>query len=88
MPPSLGRVMKLLGNEVRAARRQERWKRRAAFVPMSTCSRLVLPSAGGYEVARRLRQIEGTGTNRLARPAGWDEDEDRKRSHENGTITW
>ncbi len=43
-----------------------------------------LPTLNGYEVARRIRALEGSPRKRLIALTGWGQEEDRRRSREAG----
>jgi len=43
-----------------------------------------LPGMDGYEVARRLRRLDGARSALLVAVTGYGQDEDRRRAHEAG----
>ncbi len=56
----------------------------ADFMPEVALLDLGLPVMDGYELARRLRALEGLQQLRLVAISGYGQETDRKRSHEAG----
>jgi len=69
---SMGRLLKLLGYEVRAALDgADALACAEGFRPDVALIDLSLPGLDGYTVARRLRHLEGTRDTRLIAISGW-----------------
>jgi signal transduction histidine kinase len=82
---SLATLLRLFGNEVQAAHdgasalaAAERFRPEVAILDIG------LPGMDGYELARRLRQLPGLGSLRLAALTGYGSEEDRRRSRDAG----
>lgn len=56
----------------------------ARFQPQVVVLDLGLPEVDGWELARRLRQIEGLGEVRIVALTGYGSERDRERSREAG----
>jgi PAS domain S-box-containing protein len=82
---SLGRMLRLMGNQVRTAHDgPSALEAAAAFIPDLVLLDIGLPGMDGHEVARRLRLLSGLQNAVLVAQTGWGQDEDRKRSREAG----
>jgi CheY-like chemotaxis protein len=75
----------MMGYDVRtAADGVEALEVAAAFRPEVVLLDLGLPRLSGYEVAQRLRGLEGCAGAFLVALTGWGQDQDRRRSREAG----
>jgi PAS domain S-box-containing protein len=82
---SLGRMLRLLGNEVRTAHDgPAAFDLAIDFIPEVILLDIGLPGMNGLEVARRLRQLPGLRDCLLIAQTGWGQDEDRRRTSEAG----
>lgn len=82
---SLGRLLELLGNEVRTANEGlQALSAAEAFRPHVLLLDIGMPNLNGYEVCRRIRE-QAWGQNAvLVAMTGWGQEEDRRQSHEAG----
>ena len=82
---SLGRLLRLMGNQVRTAHDgPSALETAASFIPDVVLLDIGLPGMDGHEVARRLRLLSGLQEAVLVAQTGWGQDEDRRRSREAG----
>jgi PAS domain S-box-containing protein len=82
---SLGKMLRLMGNQVRTAHDGLSALEAAAnFIPEVVLLDIGLPGMDGHEVARRLRLLSGLEEAVLVAQTGWGQDEDRRRSREAG----
>ena len=82
---SLGRMLQLMGNQVRTAHDGPSALAAAAdFIPEVVLLDIGLPGMDGHEVARRLRLLSGLQKAVLVAQTGWGQEEDRRRSREAG----
>src|SRR5262249_1937510 len=82
---SLGRLLRLKGNDIRTAHDGiEALEAAKAFRPDLVLLDIGLPKLNGYEVARRIRQHPWGRDMVLVALTGWGQDEDRRRSQEAG----
>jgi CheY-like chemotaxis protein len=82
---SVGRLLRVLGYDVRAARDgPEALSCAAAFLPDAALIDLSLPGMDGCDVARRLRALEATRATRLIAMTGWATRESASRTKEAG----
>ncbi|HEX3869584.1 MAG TPA: response regulator [Pirellulales bacterium] len=82
---SLGRLLRLLGNEVQSAYEgSEAIKVADAFRPDVMILDIGLPKLNGYEVCRRIRRQPWGREIMMVAMTGWGQDEDRRRSREAG----
>ena len=78
-------LLRLAGHEVSEAHDGHQALREAeAFRPDVVFLDIGLPGLNGYEVARLLREKDGTRGTVLVALTGYAKDEDRDRSHESG----
>lgn len=78
---SLAELLRLQGHEVRTAHSgKEGIACAAAFRPNLVLLDLGMPRMDGYEVARRLRAMEGGATFTLVAVSGWGQASDRQRT--------
>jgi CheY-like chemotaxis protein len=78
-------VLRVIGCDVRLAHNGfAALEAAAGFRPEVIFLDIGLPGMDGYEVARRVRQTEGTRSALLVAITGYGQDEDRRRSHEAG----
>lgn len=82
---SLGKMLKLMGNQVRTAHDGPSALEEAAkFIPEVVLLDIGLPGMDGHEVARRLRLLSGLQEAVLVAQTGWGQEEDRRRSRAAG----
>jgi signal transduction histidine kinase/CheY-like chemotaxis protein len=82
---SLAMLLEMMGHEVRTASDGvEALEVATEFVPDVVLLDLGLPRLSGYEVAQRLRLLDGCARTRLVALTGWGQEEDRRRSREAG----
>jgi CheY-like chemotaxis protein len=82
---SLGRLLKIMGNEIRLAHDgPSALEAAAAFRPDVVLMDIGLPGMSGYDVARRMRQMSEVKDAVLVAQTGWGQDEDKRRSNEAG----
>jgi two-component system CheB/CheR fusion protein len=82
---SLGRMLRLMGNQVRTAHDGPSALEEAAkFIPEVVLLDIGLPGMDGHEVARRLRSLSGLQEAVLVAQTGWGQEEDRRRSRAAG----
>jgi CheY-like chemotaxis protein len=82
---TLGKVVKLLGNEVRVANDGLQGVEAAAeFLPQVVLMDLGMPRMNGYEAARHIRAQDWGKRMMLVALTGWGQDEDRRRTKEAG----
>jgi CheY-like chemotaxis protein len=82
---SLEALLTLWGHEVRVAHEGGTALRLAEeYQPEVVLLDLGLPGMDGWEVARRLRHVEGMAEALVVAVTGYGRDEDRRRSHEAG----
>jgi two-component system CheB/CheR fusion protein len=82
---SLGKVLQLLGHEIRLSFDGEDALRAAAdFQPGVVLLDLGLPKRSGYEVAQELRADPNLKNVLLIAQTGWGQDQDRRRTREAG----
>jgi PAS domain S-box-containing protein len=78
---SLAELLRLRGHEVRTAHSgEEGIARAAAFRPNLVLLDLGMPRMDGYEVARRLRAMEGGRAFTLVAVSGWGQASDRQQT--------
>jgi CheY-like chemotaxis protein len=81
----LGRVVKMLGNEVRAAYDgQQAIEAAEQFRPDVVLMDLGMPKLNGYEAARRIRAQAWGRDMVLVALTGWGQDENKRRAKEAG----
>jgi CheY-like chemotaxis protein len=81
----LGKVIELLGNEVRlAGDGQEAIDVATEFRPDAIFMDLGMPMLNGYEAAQIIRQQEWGQNVLLVALTGWGQDDDRRRTKEAG----
>ena len=82
---SLAAMLRILGNDVRAAYEgQEGVDVAATFRPDVILFDIGMPKLNGYEACRRIRQHSWGNSILLIAVTGWGQAEDRRRSHEAG----
>ena len=82
---SLGRLLRLMGNQVKTAHDgPSALEMAASFIPDIVLLDIGLPGMDGHEVARRLRLLPSLQKAVLVAQTGWGQDEDRRRSREAG----
>ena len=82
---SLGMLLRMMGHEVHTAHDgPEAVGAAAVFRPDVVLLDIGLPKLNGYEVARRIRKLEGGAGLMLIALTGWGQEEDRRRSKEAG----
>jgi len=82
---SLGLLLETMGHEVRVAHAGgEGLLAVQAFAPAVVLLDIGMPDMDGYEVARRIRDEEGSARAVLVAITGWGQDEDRQRAREAG----
>jgi PAS domain S-box-containing protein len=82
---SLGKMLRLMGNQVRTAHDGPSALEEAAqFIPDLVLLDIGLPGMDGHEIARRLRLLSGLQEAVLVAQTGWGQDEDRRRSRAAG----
>jgi PAS domain S-box-containing protein len=82
---SLGLLLDMMGYEVRTASDGvEALEVAAAFRPEVVLLDLGLPRLSGYEVAERLRELDGCAGAFVVALTGWGQEQDRRRSREAG----
>ncbi|MFC0251288.1 hybrid sensor histidine kinase/response regulator [Massilia consociata] len=78
-------ALELFGCEVRTAHTAGAALELAAqFAPQVALLDIGLPDLNGYELARRLRALEGGGSMRLIAATGWGQEKDRQRAFDAG----
>jgi CheY-like chemotaxis protein len=81
----LGIILERLGNEVRTAGDGEEALRVAeAFLPEIVLMDLGMPKMDGYTAARHIRSRPWGRSMVLVALTGWGQEEDKRRSEENG----
>lgn len=82
---SLGKMLRLMGNQVRTAYDGPSALAEAAqLLPDLVLLDIGLPGMDGHEVARRLRLVAGLQEAVLVAQTGWGQEEDRRRSRAAG----
>ncbi|HWI12869.1 MAG TPA: PAS domain S-box protein [Burkholderiales bacterium] len=82
---SLGMLLKSLGHDTRVVHDGEQALETAAeFRPDVVLLDIGMPGLDGYEVARRLRAIEGQRAVRIVAVTGWGQETDRQKSRAAG----
>jgi signal transduction histidine kinase len=82
---SLALLLRLAGHEARVAHDGPgALKEAEAFPPDAVLLDIGLPGMDGYEVARRLRRLEGARSATLVAVTGYGQDDDLRRSKEAG----
>ncbi len=82
---SLGRLLELLGSDVRTANEGVQALQEAeAFQPDVILLDIGMPKMNGYEVCRRIRELPWGGSAYMVAMTGWGQEEDKRRSHEAG----
>src|SRR5262249_52688285 len=82
---SLGLLLEMMGHEVRVAHAGDEGLRALrTFDPAVVLLDIGMPDMDGYEVARRIREQEGSQRALLIAITGWGQDEDRQRAREAG----
>ena len=82
---SVGRLLRVLGYDVRGARDGvEALSCAARFRPDVSLIDLSLPGLDGCDVARRMRALEATRDTRLIAMTGWATEESESRTREAG----
>jgi CheY-like chemotaxis protein len=76
---TLAELLRMLGNEVAVALNgSSAVERVAQFGPDVVLLDIGLPDINGYEVARRVRRLEGIGQPRLIALTGWGQQQDKQ----------
>lgn len=82
---SLGRMFRVMGNEVRTAYDGEAAVRAAGdFRPQAVVLDIGLPKLNGYEACRRIREETWGQSMVLIAVTGWGQDEDKRKAEEAG----
>ncbi len=82
---TLALLLETMGHEVRVAHAGEDCLVvMRAFAPVVVLLDIGMPDMDGYEVARRIRDEEGSGRAVLVAITGWGQDDDRRRAREAG----
>jgi len=82
---SLGKMLRIMGNEIQLAHDGEQAVRAAAdFKPDVVLLDIGLPKLNGYGAARQIRQQPWGTSIVLIAMTGWGQDEDKRRAHEAG----
>ena len=82
---SLAMLLEMMGHTVsRASTGPEAIERAVAFRPDLMLIDIGMPGMGGYEVARRIRELPGLQGVKLVAQTGWGGDYDRRQSREAG----
>ena len=82
---SLAMLLEMMGHTVsRASTGEEAIERAVAFQPDLMLIDIGMPGMGGYEVARRIRELPGLQSVKLIAQTGWGGDYDRQQSREAG----
>ena len=82
---SIGKILKLFGHEVRCAYDGHAALTAARqYQPEVIVLDIGLPGMDGFEVARRLRAMDGSMAPRIVAVTGYGQEEDRRRSREAG----
>ncbi|HEV3168327.1 MAG TPA: ATP-binding protein, partial [Isosphaeraceae bacterium] len=78
---SLGKMLRLMGHEVRTANDGlEAVEAAAAFEPDVALLDIGLPKLNGYDAARKIRELPSGQSMFLIAVTGWGQDEDKRRS--------
>ncbi len=81
---SMADLLRVLGHEVEtAASGPEALEKAPGFHPEIVLLDLGLPGLDGFEVARRMRELDGT-TMKIIAVTGYGQEEDRRRTAESG----
>jgi two-component system CheB/CheR fusion protein len=82
---SLGKLLQLLGHEVRVSYDGEQaLEEVTAFVPDAVLLDIGLPKMNGYEVAERISRDPALGGTLLIAQTGWGQEQDRERTRNAG----
>jgi CheY-like chemotaxis protein len=82
---SLAMLLRLMGHDVRTAHDgPSTLEMMRAFQPDIAFLDIGLPGMNGYELAKHVRQLPGGDSVSLVALTGWGQEEDRRRSHEEG----